>query len=130
MFKNNKNALLIGSAIVGTLGTLGLLLMPKRKVSWQDKINTQWNGFKERGFRKNLVLGSTAGGAAGLLIALLFAPKSGKNLVRDFSKSFKMPRLKMMKQKAQPKRMQRKKATRRTPMKHAVVSHSSHAHKK
>jgi gas vesicle protein len=32
---------------------------------------------------KNVMVGSLAGGAVGAIIALLFAPKSGKDLIRD-----------------------------------------------
>ncbi|WP_195155548.1 YtxH domain-containing protein [Candidatus Protochlamydia phocaeensis] len=90
MAKQNNN-LLIGAAMAaGLLGTLTTLLLPRKRTGWTeqakeiaDKIVT-----KRKETTKNRLIGGVAGGLVGVTTALLFAPKSGSELIKDMSKPF------------------------------------------
>jgi gas vesicle protein len=97
--KKDHNNLLWGAALAGVLGTLTSILMPKntRRRGWvnqaKDAANNmvdgvrQWSPEVETSTR-DLLLGGVAGGVVGVATALLLAPKSGKELIKDMAEPF------------------------------------------
>lgn len=98
--QNVKNNLLLGAAVaVGLLGTLTSILLPKRgnRAVWTEQAREvasnvigNWGHVRsiKKETNKNLVLGGIAGSIIGITTALLLAPKSGSDLIKDLSKSF------------------------------------------
>jgi gas vesicle protein len=88
-----RKALLIGAAaLAGLIGTLSTIFMPKRsnQKRWMDKARNIGGQMNLHGFyphadtiNKNLMLGGLAGGIVGITTALLLAPKSGTELMKD-----------------------------------------------
>jgi gas vesicle protein len=84
--KYNQN-LLIGAAVAaGILGTLtGLLGVKKTNKGWAGQAKDLLDGEM---VNKNMVLGGVAGGLVGAAAALLLAPKSGAELIKDIAHPF------------------------------------------
>ena len=96
--KNQRNNFLIGAAaLAGLIGTLTTIFMPKRvNKGWMEKAQDVANQMKgnlpawayhqnQERLNKNLMIGSVAGGLIGITTALLLAPKSGSELIRDIT---------------------------------------------
>ncbi len=93
MTKENHNpGLYIGAAVVaGILGTLSALRHSSRTVQgWTDQAKDVAQQVLEKGeiMNKKMVLGGVAGGLIGAAAALLLAPKSGAELIKDLSHPF------------------------------------------
>lgn len=89
--KYNQN-LLIGAAVAaGIIGTLTSYLGFKKKGrKWSEQAKGIASHVLETGeaLNKKLVLGSVAGGLVGAAAALLLAPKSGSDLIKDLAGPF------------------------------------------
>jgi gas vesicle protein len=91
MSNSKQTNLLLGTTLaVGLMGTISSFLRAKKKSkTWKDnarKIALQL--MKKNVINKNMVLGSFAGGLVGVTAALLLAPKSGADLLKDISHPF------------------------------------------
>lgn len=73
----------------GAAVAVGLFRLLKRVLQGESKALTQRSGRHKMVDPKNFILGGLVGVAAGVIAALLFAPKSGKELRRDITHPFK-----------------------------------------
>jgi gas vesicle protein len=90
--ENNNQGLYIGAAVVaGILGTLSALMRSSRTIrGWRGQAKDVAQQVLEKGeiMNKKMVLGGVAGGLIGAAAALLLAPKSGAEFIKDFSHPF------------------------------------------
>lgn len=90
--ENHHQGIYIGAAVVaGILGTLSALMNSNRKVQeWTGQAKDVAQQVLEKGemINKKMVLGGVAGGLIGAAAALLLAPKSGAELIKDLSHPF------------------------------------------
>lgn len=105
---SKKQNFLIGAALAGLAGTLTTLLVPKKPRHVR-------NSFEASNSYKNWMWGSLTGGLVGVTTALLFAPKSGKNLVKDIAEPFL-------------KKEEKVRKSTKTKAKHANSTHSKENH--
>lgn len=79
------------AAAAGLLGTLAAVIIPRRQRGWADQAreiaDDLINYRKEKSFNRNHVIGGLAGSLVGITTALLFAPKSGNELLKDLTRS-------------------------------------------
>ena len=92
--KNNQN-LMVGAAVVaGLLGTLSALVRSNRTVKgWTEQAKNTASHMLEKGemINKNMLIGGVTGGIIGAATALLLAPKSGSELMKDIAYSVSHP---------------------------------------
>lgn len=91
--KNNNQNLIAGAAaiVAGIVGTLSALIRSNRKVSWKEQAKDVANHVFEKSgekINKNMLLGGVACGIIGAVTALLLAPKSGSDLIKDLAHPF------------------------------------------
>lgn len=84
--ESHNHNLLIGAAVAaGILGTLSALIRP----NFQDSRGGVHQGGEK--VNKNLLLGGLAGGIIGAATALVLAPKSGSELMKDIAHTLTHP---------------------------------------
>lgn len=120
---NKKQNFFIGAALAaGLVGTLTSLLAPRRiNKGWASHAKAASERMLENREKsnKNWMLGSIAGGLVGVTTALLFAPKSGKNLMKDLAEPFQHKKEVIAKT--------AKKVINKAKSKSKVNEHSSHS---
>ncbi len=119
----------IGAAVAaGLVGTLTSLLAPRRaNQGWASQTRTAAGKIFENRERsnKNWMLGSIAGGLVGMTTALLFAPKSGKNLIKDLAEPFQKKKEEVGKA---AKKVSKKIKLKDEDLDHSVNEHHSTVH--
>lgn len=94
-YRQNKyhHNLLVGASVAaGILGTVAQLLRHKNKPGWIQKAKEKANSLLDRGsnelVNRKMIWGGIAGGILAAATALLLAPKSGSELIRDIRRPF------------------------------------------
>lgn len=89
--KNNQNLIVSVAVVAGILGTLSAFMSSNRKMQgWKEQAKNVASHVIEKKdiVNKNMLLGGMAGGLIGAATALLLAPKSGTDFIKDLTHPF------------------------------------------
>ena len=100
MNAKNKPRYWLGALIASGVATglAALIRIPQTSGEWPGRVRSMANDMignsnelylKYKNINKNLVIGSIAGSVVGATVALLLAPKAGKDLIHDAIKSLR-----------------------------------------
>lgn len=121
--EKNHRGLLLGAAVVaGILGTLSAIASTNRTArGWAEQARDATSRVLEKGdaVNKNMLLGGVAGGLIGAATALLLAPRSGTDLIKELTHPFSKEE-----RKEHGRSKSHKLASRKKGKKHKEASHS------
>lgn len=89
----NQNVMIGTAVMAGILGILSGLIRSNKKVkNWKEQARGMVRGHDQKEIiNKNLIVGGIAGGIIGATAALLLAPKSGSELIKDITHTLTHP---------------------------------------
>lgn len=122
-----KQNYIIGAAVAAAslVGTLTTLLLPRRRPkTWTEQAQAAADRILEtrERIKSNMVLGGITGGLVGVTTALLLAPKSGKELIKDLAEPFQHKKNVVKKAKKVRTATKRKSAAKKKSVKHEKKS--------
>jgi len=117
---SKKQKIVLGASI--TAGLAGILttmfLSKKSSSSWLDEVSSMQ--IEKENHHEKFFLGGLAGGLAGVLLSLLFAPQSGKDLVKSISRHLKSTEKKVTKA-VRPSKIKRSSSSAKKKMANSVT---------